>query len=241
MLEVECCNRPEALQKLEYIYRIHAAGSSGKNSKSFVLDTTLTSQMTGKHDWRRRSGRPLESPNSVVARLESKSGKLTMVERQELWLAKKTIRTAEMQLRAAEDSVRARAKSAPDLSRSQRRFTKVTTLPQQESNEVQSAITNSSRRATSTSDGSVTSANKSTNAGDVEGENKDAHKTFANSRRTSLGSGFGGRRTSVANAVTGVDSTLSNITNQPAQRKKIMKKKKKRNPIRDPFMQKSSK
>jgi hypothetical protein len=63
----------------------------------------------------------LDTPADIVQRLKSKR-QLSVVERQELWLAQKTIRAEQMRSRIAGDAVEERAKTAPDLSRSKRSF-----------------------------------------------------------------------------------------------------------------------
>ena len=83
------------------------------------MDTSLTAQPSDKEERKRRSGRPLECPESVVARLEGKRN-LSVVERQELWLAKKNVKdvkAAKVKKRMTE-----RANTAPDLSRSRQSF-----------------------------------------------------------------------------------------------------------------------
>lgn len=228
MLEVECCNRPEVIQKIEYMYRTHAASTAGENPKSFVLDTTITSQLAGKHDWRRRNGRPLESPNSVVNRLEGKNDKLTMIERNELWLAKKSIRTAEMKSREA-NSMMARAKTAPDISRSQRSFVRTSALAAKENDDTSRPKRPISRRNT-VMPSSAGGARKNSTTNAVRGARRSTHTAIPSTKGSSA-----------ENPAVGVDRSLSNITNQSEREKRIstIKKKKHRSPIRDPFMQKT--
>ncbi|KAL9190812.1 hypothetical protein ACHAXT_000518 [Thalassiosira profunda] len=122
LLEAEYCNRPAAVsQKLSYMYRKHSSNGPNATVQSFILDTTLTAESSGKEEWKRRSGRPLESPKSVVARLEKKRN-LSVVERQELWLAQKTLKAAKAKSAIAEERAQERAISAPDLTKSRRSF-----------------------------------------------------------------------------------------------------------------------
>lgn len=126
MLEVEYCNRPQLVsQKLQYMYRTHAANGSDEAPLSFVLDTTLTASSSANEEWKRRGGRPLESAESIVARLEGKKD-LTVVERQELWLAKKNLKTETLKSIIAAQKLLERATTAPDLSQSRRTFRNVT-------------------------------------------------------------------------------------------------------------------
>jgi hypothetical protein len=122
MLEVEYCNRPQLVsQKLQYMYRTHAANTSDEAPLSFVLDTTLTAPSSANEEWKRRGGRPLESAESIVARLEGKKDP-TVVERQELWLAKKNLKTETLKSIIAAQKMQDRATTAPDLSQSRRTF-----------------------------------------------------------------------------------------------------------------------
>ncbi|KAL7537649.1 hypothetical protein ACHAXR_008000, partial [Thalassiosira sp. AJA248-18] len=122
MLEVEYCNRPYSVyQKLQYMYKTHAANGPGGTPQSFILDTSLTAQPSESDEWKRRSGRPLECPESVVARLEGQRN-LSVVERQELWLARKNVKAAKVKSVVEEERMQERAKSAPDLSRSRQSF-----------------------------------------------------------------------------------------------------------------------
>ena len=119
MLEVEYCNRPQLVnQKLQYMYRTHASNDA---PMSFVIDTTLTAPSSANEDWKRRGGRPLESAESIVARLEAKDD-LSVLERQELWLAKKNLKTETLKSIIAAQKLEERAKTAPDLSQSRRTF-----------------------------------------------------------------------------------------------------------------------
>ena len=149
MLEVEYCNRPYSVaQKLQYMYRKHTANGPDDTPQSFILDTNLTAQSSGKEEWKRRSGRPLETPESVVARLEGKRN-LTVVERQELWLAKKNLKTRKAQTLIAEHNMQERAKSAPDLSQSRRSFS-VLAQERKKAAPVRRGTTASSKRRSST-------------------------------------------------------------------------------------------
>lgn len=123
MLEVEYCNRPQLVsQKLQYMYRTHAATNNHDDAPmSFVLDTTLTAPSSANEDWKRRGGRPLESAESIVARLEAKND-LSVLERQELWLAKKNHKAETLKSIIAAEKLEERAKTAPDLSQSRRTF-----------------------------------------------------------------------------------------------------------------------
>ena len=119
MLEVEYCNRPQLVnQKLQYMYRTHASNDA---PMSFVIDTTLTAPSSANEDWKRRGGRPLESAESIVARLEAKDD-LSVLERQELWLAKKNLKTETLKSIIAAQKLEERAKTAPDLSQSRKTF-----------------------------------------------------------------------------------------------------------------------
>mmetsp|Transcript_4835 Transcript_4835/g.10644 ORF Transcript_4835/g.10644 Transcript_4835/m.10644 type:complete len:284 (-) Transcript_4835:108-959(-) len=124
MLEVEYCNRPFSVsQKLQHIYKTHAANGPDETPQSFILDTniSLAAQSAGSEQSTRRSERLLESAESVVGRLEGKTN-LTVVERQELWLAKKNVKVAKAHMENAQKRMNERAQSAPDLSRSRRSF-----------------------------------------------------------------------------------------------------------------------
>ncbi|KAL3767138.1 hypothetical protein ACHAW5_003157 [Stephanodiscus triporus] len=126
MLEVEYCNRPQLVsQKLQYMYRTHGANGPDEAPLSFVLDTTLTASSSANEEWKRRGGRPLESAESIVARLEGKKD-LTVVERQELWLAKKNLKTETLKSIIAAQKLLERATTAPDLSQSRRTFRNLT-------------------------------------------------------------------------------------------------------------------
>ena len=115
MLEVEYCNRPLLVsQKLQYMYRTHAGNSRDDAPLSFVIDTTLTAPSSANEEWKRRGGRPLESAESIVARLERKKD-LTVVERQELWLAKKNLKTGTLKSIIEAQKLQERAMTAPDL------------------------------------------------------------------------------------------------------------------------------
>ena len=122
MLEAEMCLHPHSIsQKLNYMYKSHT--TSNNTTQSFILDTSLTAQ-SDSEEWKRRSGRPLENPQSIIQRLESKTN-LTVHERNELWLAKKNYKTAEAKAMKAEKSAEDRATTAPDLSQSRRSFSSI--------------------------------------------------------------------------------------------------------------------
>lgn len=122
MLEVEYCNRPQLVtQKLQYMYRTHATNNHDDAPMSFVLDTTLTAPSFANEEWKRRGGRPLESAESIVVRLEAKDD-LSVLERQELWLAKKNLKTEALKSIIAARKLDERAKTAPDLSQSRKTF-----------------------------------------------------------------------------------------------------------------------
>ena len=122
MLEAEYCNRPYSVsQKLQFMYKKHTSNGPNDAPSSFILDTSLTAESSKNEEWKRRSGRPLESPESVVARLEGKRN-LSVVERQELWLAKKNLKAAKAKSTIKEEELHERAKSAPNLSRSRQSF-----------------------------------------------------------------------------------------------------------------------
>jgi len=122
MLEAEMLIRPEVQQKLTYMYRSHKANNlPDQVPQSFILDTNLTAQPDGKSkdDWKRRSGRPLENPQQIVLRLEKKRS-LSVVERQELWQAKKLIKAAKAK---TTEEIAERATTAPDMNHSRKSFT----------------------------------------------------------------------------------------------------------------------
>ena len=128
MLEVEYCNRPQLVsQKLQYMYRTHAANGCDDAPLSFVIDTTLTAPSSANEEWKRRGGRPLESAESIVARLEGKKD-LTVVERQELWLAKKNLKTETLKSIIEAQKLQERAMTAPDLTKSQKTFKNIGNL-----------------------------------------------------------------------------------------------------------------
>lgn len=110
-------------QKLTYMYRSHKANSlPDEVPQSFILDTHLTAQPDGKNkdDWKRRSGRPLENPQQIIVRLEKKRS-LSVVERQELWQAKKLVKAANA--KTTEEIADERATTAPDMNHSRKSFT----------------------------------------------------------------------------------------------------------------------
>lgn len=116
MLELEATTR--GVQKIRYLFNMHA-----KEPQSFVLDTTLTSQTSsGNEEWKRRNGRPLETPESVVERLEGKKSTLSVVERQQLWQAKKEASLNTMRQQEHMKATRERKMSAPDLTKSRKSF-----------------------------------------------------------------------------------------------------------------------
>jgi hypothetical protein len=108
MLEVEFSSRSEVSKKLHNMFETH---SSAKNKKSFVLETHIS-----------RAGRALDASDykSTVERLEGKTN-LSIVERQDLWLAKKNIKNEEAKTRKKQAEVR--AQSAPILDRSRQSYT----------------------------------------------------------------------------------------------------------------------
>ena len=116
MLEAEFLNRPHSVaQKLQFMYRTHASAIVGPDDtpQSFILDTNLTSQSSANEEWKRRGGRPLEQPQAIVSRLE-KVRKPSVVERQELWLAKKNIKADKTKAEIEEKKMQElRANTAP--------------------------------------------------------------------------------------------------------------------------------
>ena len=128
MLEAEFLNRPHSVaQKLQFMYRTHASAIVGPDDtqQSFILDTNLTSQSSANEAWKRRGGRPLEQPQQTIARLEKKR-KPSVVERQELWLAKKNIKADKTKAEIEEKKMQEiRANTAPrrpsTVSRSSRK------------------------------------------------------------------------------------------------------------------------
>ena len=125
MLETEYCNRPFAVaQKLNQMYEAHLAQGPDETPQSFVLDTTLTSKGSDDGDdgqKRRGSLRSFESDSSAINRLEGKPN-LSVVERQQLWLAKKNVRQEALKSQKREAAAAQRANTAPDLSRSRQSF-----------------------------------------------------------------------------------------------------------------------
>ena len=124
MLEAEMCLHPHSVsQKLNYMYKSHS--TSNNTTQSFILDTSLTAQ-SDSEEWKRRSGRPLETPQSIIQRLESKTN-LTVQERNTLWLAKKNFKSAEAKAMKvkAEKTAEDRATTAPNLSQSRRSFSSI--------------------------------------------------------------------------------------------------------------------
>lgn len=109
MLEIEVTSKPLGLQKIHYLFNQHKK----EGLKSFVLDTTLTESSTDDdEEWKRRS---------IVARLEGKSN-LSVVERQELWQAKKESRATLLRQQEQAKATRERKMSAPDLTKSRKSF-----------------------------------------------------------------------------------------------------------------------
>jgi len=108
MLEVEYCSRQEVSKKLANMFKMH----NSLKHKSFVLETHIS-----------RAGRPLDSCDYrlTISRLEGKAD-LSLMERQELWLAKKNIRNEDALARKKKDEEMARAQSAPNLSRSRQSY-----------------------------------------------------------------------------------------------------------------------
>ena len=125
MLEIEYSNRPFAVaQKLNQLYEAHLAQGPDGAPPSFVLDTTLTSKGDDDgEDGKRRRGsmRSFESDSSAIDRLEGKPN-LSVVERQQLWLAKKNVRQEALKTQRREAAAAQRANTAPDLSRSRQSF-----------------------------------------------------------------------------------------------------------------------
>ena len=111
MLEIEVTSRPLGLQKILFLFNRHSKEKEGLNS--FVLDTTMKeSSADDDEEWKRRS---------IVARLEGKSN-LSVVERQELWQAKKESRATLMRQQEEAKATRERKMSAPDLTKSRKSF-----------------------------------------------------------------------------------------------------------------------
>lgn len=109
MLEIEVTSKPLGLPKLQFLFNQHAK----EGLKSFVLDTTMTQSSSDDDDeWRRRS---------IVARLEGKPN-LSVVERQQLWQAKKETALNSMRQQEQTKAARERKMSAPDLTKSRKSF-----------------------------------------------------------------------------------------------------------------------
>ena len=102
MLEVEYCSRKDVIKKLDHMFQIH---SNSNSKKSFVLDTHIS-----------RTGKPLGASDyrCIVEKLEGKTN-LSIVERQDLWLAKKNIRKEEAIVKKKDAEEKIRAQSAPNL------------------------------------------------------------------------------------------------------------------------------
>mmetsp|Transcript_10380 Transcript_10380/g.15710 ORF Transcript_10380/g.15710 Transcript_10380/m.15710 type:complete len:232 (+) Transcript_10380:114-809(+) len=109
MLEIEVTSKPLGLTKINFLYNQHAK----EGLKSFVLDTTMTQSSSDDDDeWKRRS---------IVARLEGKPN-LSVVERQQLWQAKKDSALNSMRQQEQTKAARERKMSAPDLTKSRKSF-----------------------------------------------------------------------------------------------------------------------
>lgn len=116
MLEVECCSQPHsALQKLQHMYRTHAAIGREELPQSFILDTTLTRPSSSTDDEERRRS------DMIVTRLEGKRN-LSVVERQQLWLAQKNVKVSNAKKAIARQREEELASSAPDLTQSRKSF-----------------------------------------------------------------------------------------------------------------------
>jgi hypothetical protein len=121
MLEIEVTSRPLGLQKINYLFNRHS-----KSKVSFVLDTTMAeSSADDDEEWKRRS---------IVARLEGKAN-LSVVERQELWQAKKESRATLMRQQEEAKATRERKMSAPDLTKSRKSYSKPQRSGQKRSND----------------------------------------------------------------------------------------------------------
>lgn len=114
MLEIEYCSRKAVEKKLNHMLQVH---TTAKN-KSFVLETHIS-----------RAGRPLDASDyqSIVEKLEGKTN-LSIVERQDLWNAKKNIKNDAAKARKKEAEEKVRAQSAPNLDRSRRSY-RISTEP----------------------------------------------------------------------------------------------------------------
>ena len=110
MLEIEVTSKPLGLKKINYLFNHH----SKEGLKSFVLDTTMTQPSSDADDdeWKRRS---------IVANLEGKPN-LSVVERQQLWQAKKELALNNMRQQEQSKAARERKMSAPDLAKSRKSF-----------------------------------------------------------------------------------------------------------------------
>jgi len=119
MLEIEVTSKPLGLQKINYLFNHHAK----EGLKSFVLDTTMTQTSADADDdeWKRRS---------IVANLEGKPN-LSVVERQQLWQAKKESALNNMRQQEQTKAARERKMSAPDLTKSRKSFMGTSKLQKQ--------------------------------------------------------------------------------------------------------------
>ena len=243
MLEVEYCNRPySTLQKLQFMYKTHAAKGPDATPQSFILDTSLTSQASGNEEWKRRSGRPLECPESVVSRLEGKR-KLSVAERNELWLAKKKVKAAKFQSLAEEKNMQERAKSAPDLSRSRQSFT---SIPQESDGPADVVAVAQKRASRIVTKRSITTADPRRSSvarkrSIATADPNRCSRTVA-SRRSIVSTGqrqpsmSATRKRSITTADPNANlRSLGNITNQTEAKRR---KKQKIGPISDPFTRK---
>jgi len=162
------------------MYKTHAASGPDDAPQSFILDTNLTTQSSGKEESNRRSGRPIENSVSVVARLEGKR-KLSVVERQELRLAKKNIKAAKKQSHIAEKRLQERATSAPDLSRSRQSFRSV---PQEKKPALTRSIAVTKRRSSTVArKRSIAAATPSTYLGNISNQSQSETKARKRQRR----------------------------------------------------------
>ena len=134
MLEIEYCSRKVVEEKLSHMFNVH---SVAKN-KSFVLETHIS-----------RAGRPLDVSDyrSIVEKLEGKTN-LSIVERQDVWNAKRNIKNDAAKARKKEAEEKVRAQSAPNLDRSRRSYRISTEPPQRPSSRILSASKADSRPPT---------------------------------------------------------------------------------------------
>jgi len=120
MLEVEYCNFSTSVHnKLLHLY-MHVCVAK---DCAAPLDESQQSFIAVPFDGEELKGREKQVAASelAIARLEGKRN-LSVVERQELWLAKKNVKVAKAQQCIAKEKMAERAQSAPDLSRSRESF-----------------------------------------------------------------------------------------------------------------------